>query len=110
MDLLTYTSVHVVCEQIKSLRLPKKFDGNHRGFAFVEFLTKQEAQNAFEALQSTHLYGRHMVYLVVVSVLLVHELHSTSLLLSSWSWVLKMYNFWHLSAIYAIYIAIVVHC
>ncbi|KAG0563042.1 hypothetical protein KC19_9G192500 [Ceratodon purpureus] len=47
--------------QIKSIRLPKKFDGNHRGFAFVEFLTKKEAQNAFEALQSTHLYGRHMV-------------------------------------------------
>ena len=103
MDLLTYTSAHVICEQIKSLRLPKKFDGNHRGFAFVEFLTKQEAQNAFEALQSTHLYGRHMVYLVVVSVLLVHELHSTSLLLSSWSWFLKMYNFCHPSAVYAIY-------
>ncbi|XP_024381120.1 uncharacterized protein [Physcomitrium patens] len=47
--------------QIKSIRLPKKFDGNHRGFAFVEFLTKKEAQNAFEALQNTHLYGRHMV-------------------------------------------------
>jgi RNA recognition motif-containing protein len=43
------------------MSLPKKFDGNHRGFAFVEFLTKKEAQNAFEALQSTHLYGRHMV-------------------------------------------------
>lgn len=48
-------------KQIKSIRLPKKFDGNHRGFAFVEFLTKKEAQNAFEALQNTHLYGRHMV-------------------------------------------------
>ncbi|CAM6046368.1 unnamed protein product [Sphagnum compactum] len=47
--------------QIKSVRLPKKFDGNHRGFAFVEFITRQEAQNAFEALQSTHLYGRHLV-------------------------------------------------
>lgn len=47
--------------QIKSLRLPKKFDGNHRGFAFLEFLTKQEAMNAFNALASTHLYGRHLV-------------------------------------------------
>ncbi|XP_006827686.3 LOW QUALITY PROTEIN: multiple RNA-binding domain-containing protein 1 [Amborella trichopoda] len=47
--------------QIKSLRLPKKFDGNHRGFAFVEFVTKQEAQNAFDALSSSHLYGRHLV-------------------------------------------------
>lgn len=46
--------------QIKSLRLPKKF-GNHRGFAFVEYVTKQEAQNALQALSSTHLYGRHLV-------------------------------------------------
>ncbi|KAK0599521.1 hypothetical protein LWI29_006021 [Acer saccharum] len=46
--------------QIKSLRLPMKF-GNHRGFAFVEFVTKQEAQNALEALSNTHLYGRHLV-------------------------------------------------
>ncbi|GAQ82968.1 hypothetical protein KFL_001300320, partial [Klebsormidium nitens] len=47
--------------QIKSLRLPKKFDGSHRGFAFVEFVTKQEAQNAFDAVRDTHLYGRHLV-------------------------------------------------
>ncbi|KAI9187113.1 hypothetical protein LWI28_024546 [Acer negundo] len=46
--------------QIKSLCLPMKF-GNHRGFAFVEFVTKQEAQNALEALSNTHLYGRHLV-------------------------------------------------
>ncbi|CAI0392517.1 unnamed protein product [Linum tenue] len=46
--------------QIKSLRLPKKF-GNHRGFAFVEYVTKQEAQNALEALSNTHLYGRHLI-------------------------------------------------
>ncbi|ONK55952.1 uncharacterized protein A4U43_C10F2630 [Asparagus officinalis] len=46
--------------QVKSLRLPMKF-GGHRGFAFVEFVTKQEAQNAFQALSSTHLYGRHLV-------------------------------------------------
>ncbi|GFQ00836.1 probable RNA-binding protein 19 [Phtheirospermum japonicum] len=46
--------------QIKSLRLPMKF-GNHRGFAFVEFVTKQEARNALEALSNTHLYGRHLV-------------------------------------------------
>ncbi|KAG7015160.1 MRD1, partial [Cucurbita argyrosperma subsp. argyrosperma] len=48
--------------QIKSLRLPMKF-GKHRGFAFVEFVTKQEAQNAFQALSNTHLYGRHLVSL-----------------------------------------------
>lgn len=46
--------------QIKRLRLPKKF-GGHRGFAFVEYVTKQEAQNALQALSSTHLYGRHLV-------------------------------------------------
>lgn len=46
--------------QIKSLRLPMKL-GSHRGFAFVEYITKQEAQNALGALSSTHLYGRHLV-------------------------------------------------
>ncbi|KAM0948695.1 putative RNA recognition motif domain, nucleotide-binding alpha-beta plait domain superfamily [Dioscorea sansibarensis] len=46
--------------QIKSLRLPTKV-GKHRGFAFVEFVTKQEAKNAIQALSSTHLYGRHLV-------------------------------------------------
>ncbi|CAM8967825.1 unnamed protein product [Rhodiola kirilowii] len=45
---------------IKRLRLPRKFE-NHRGFAFIEFLTKQEAQNALQALSNTHLYGRHLV-------------------------------------------------
>jgi len=47
--------------QLKTLRLPKKFDGAHRGFAFIEFVSKQEASKALEALQSTHLYGRHLV-------------------------------------------------
>jgi multiple RNA-binding domain-containing protein 1 len=47
---------------IKSIRIPKKFDGEHRGFAFVDFLTKKEAKSAFEALSlSTHLYGRRLV-------------------------------------------------
>ncbi|CAL5346588.1 unnamed protein product [Camellia sinensis] len=46
--------------QIKSLRLPMRF-GNHRGFAFVEYVTKQEAHNALQALSNTHLYGRHLV-------------------------------------------------
>lgn len=47
--------------QIKSCRLPRKFDGNHRGFAFVDFATKQEARNAMEAVQGAHLYGRRLV-------------------------------------------------
>jgi len=47
--------------QVKRCRLPKKFDGKHRGFAFVDFVTKQEAKNAMDALFNTHLYGRHLV-------------------------------------------------
>eukprot|EP00963_Diacronema_lutheri_P014249 scaffold2858_cov659-Pavlova_lutheri.AAC.220 len=47
--------------QVKSIRLPKKFDGGHRGFAFVEFSTKQEASTAMEALGRSHFYGRHLV-------------------------------------------------
>ncbi|KAL9175572.1 hypothetical protein ABFS82_02G119500 [Erythranthe guttata] len=35
--------------------------GKHRGFAFIEYMTKQEARNALEALSNTHLYGRHLV-------------------------------------------------
>jgi multiple RNA-binding domain-containing protein 1 len=45
---------------LKSCRLPKKFDGNHRGFAFVELSTKREASAALEALRGTHLYGRRV--------------------------------------------------
>ncbi|KAF0682855.1 Aste57867_25042 [Aphanomyces stellatus] len=47
--------------QLKMVRMPKKFDGKHRGFAFVEFLTEAEAKSAFAALSSSHLYGRHLV-------------------------------------------------
>lgn len=46
---------------LKTVRLPKKYDGGHRGFAFVEFSSTQEALNAMKALASTHLYGRHLV-------------------------------------------------
>ncbi|KAI8973452.1 hypothetical protein BDF20DRAFT_977834 [Mycotypha africana] len=47
--------------QLKSLRMPKKFNGGHRGFAFLEFLTKQEAKNVYENMGNIHLYGRHLV-------------------------------------------------
>ncbi|KAJ1967235.1 Multiple RNA-binding domain-containing protein 1 [Dispira parvispora] len=47
--------------QIKSLRLPNKFTGGHRGFAFVEFLTAEEATRVMNSLANTHLYGRHLV-------------------------------------------------
>ncbi|KAL3715150.1 hypothetical protein ACJRO7_006962 [Eucalyptus globulus] len=42
------------------VRLPRKYEV-HRGFAFVEYVTKQEAQNALQALANIHLYGRHLV-------------------------------------------------
>jgi multiple RNA-binding domain-containing protein 1 len=47
--------------QLRNVRVPKKFDGSHRGFAFVDYLTAQEAQSAMTNLSKTHLYGRHLV-------------------------------------------------
>ncbi|RXW17359.1 hypothetical protein EST38_g8495 [Candolleomyces aberdarensis] len=47
--------------KLKSVRLPKKFDSRTRGFAFLEFVTRHEAENAFNALKHTHLLGRHLV-------------------------------------------------
>ncbi|KAG8344957.1 putative RNA recognition motif (a k a RRM RBD or RNP domain) [Trypanosoma vivax] len=54
--------------EVHGVRLPRKNhqfsshrQNNHRGFAFVEFLTEQEARRARESLGATHLYGRHLV-------------------------------------------------
>jgi multiple RNA-binding domain-containing protein 1 len=47
--------------QLKKVRLPKKFDGGHRGFCFIEYLTPKEAAAAMKSLSRTHLYGRHLV-------------------------------------------------
>ncbi|KXJ77485.1 hypothetical protein RP20_CCG007394 [Aedes albopictus] len=52
--------------ELKSVRLPRKMvssaDESHRGFCFVDFVTENDAKQAFEALcQSTHLYGRRLV-------------------------------------------------
>ncbi|XP_057688957.1 probable RNA-binding protein 19 isoform X1 [Corythoichthys intestinalis] len=50
--------------ELKTVRLPKKAagTGNHRGFGFIDFVTKQDAKKAFAALcHSTHLYGRRLV-------------------------------------------------
>jgi multiple RNA-binding domain-containing protein 1 len=41
--------------------LPKRFDTRSRGFAFLDFTSHQEAQNAFDTLRHTHLLGRHLV-------------------------------------------------
>ncbi|KAJ1420817.1 hypothetical protein B484DRAFT_452942 [Ochromonadaceae sp. CCMP2298] len=46
---------------VKRVRIPKKMGGEHRGFAFVDFSTSQEAAQAMAALKNTHLYGRHLV-------------------------------------------------
>lgn len=46
---------------LKQLRLPRKFDGSHRGFCFLTFFTKQDAVQAMQQLKHTHLYGRHLV-------------------------------------------------
>ncbi|KAH9176126.1 hypothetical protein EDB89DRAFT_1903300 [Lactarius sanguifluus] len=47
--------------KLKSVRLPKRFDRRSRGFAFLEFVTRHEAENAYNALKHTHLLGRHLV-------------------------------------------------
>jgi len=47
--------------QLRSVRLPKRLDHRSRGFAFLEFASKHEAENAFNSLQHTHLLGRHLV-------------------------------------------------
>lgn len=48
--------------QIKRVRLPKKANSHtHRGFGFVEFVTVEDAKNAFETMQHSHLYGRKLV-------------------------------------------------
>ena len=46
---------------LKRIKLPKKMDGSHRGFAFVEYDTAEEAALAKEMLSNTHLYGRKLV-------------------------------------------------
>jgi multiple RNA-binding domain-containing protein 1 len=46
---------------IKSLRMPLNFNGSHRGFGFIDFSSTQDALNAFNSLNSTHIYGRHLV-------------------------------------------------
>ncbi|GAA6044278.1 hypothetical protein JCM8097_002107 [Rhodosporidiobolus ruineniae] len=47
--------------QLKSVRLPRKMDNKTRGFAFLEFATRRDAESAFAALEHTHLLGRHLV-------------------------------------------------
>ena len=47
---------------VVSVRMPLKTgERQHRGFAFVEFLSRADAMRAMEALQHTHIYGRKLV-------------------------------------------------
>ena len=47
--------------QLRSVRVPKKFDSSTRGFAFADYVTAREAENAMDALKDTHLLGRRLV-------------------------------------------------
>ena len=47
--------------QLRSVRVPKKLDSSTRGFAFADFVTAREAENAMDALRDTHLLGRRLV-------------------------------------------------
>ncbi|KAL6452902.1 MRD1 Multiple RNA-binding domain-containing protein 1 [Candida maltosa Xu316] len=47
--------------QLKSVRVPKKFDQSARGFAFVEFNLMKEAETAMGQLEGVHLLGRRLV-------------------------------------------------
>lgn len=46
--------------QLRSVRVPLKFDNSSRGFAFADFVTVREAENAMAALKNTHLLGRRL--------------------------------------------------
>ncbi|KAG6015308.1 hypothetical protein E4U54_003728 [Claviceps lovelessii] len=47
--------------QLISVRVPQKADSTSRGFAFADFVTAREAENALNALKDTHLLGRRLV-------------------------------------------------
>ena len=46
---------------LKNVRVPKRYDGRARGFAFVEYERASDAATARRALGAAHLYGRHLV-------------------------------------------------
>jgi multiple RNA-binding domain-containing protein 1 len=47
--------------QLRSVRMPKKFDRSARGFAFADFISAREAETAMGALRNSHLLGRRLV-------------------------------------------------
>ncbi|KAH6657872.1 multiple RNA-binding domain-containing protein [Truncatella angustata] len=46
---------------LRSVRLPKNAQNRSKGYAFAEFVTSREAENALNALRDTHLLGRKLV-------------------------------------------------
>ncbi|KAH9906531.1 hypothetical protein F4778DRAFT_655142 [Xylariomycetidae sp. FL2044] len=47
--------------QLKSVRIPKKYNSKSKGFAFADFVSPREAESAMEALKDTHLLGRRLI-------------------------------------------------
>ena len=47
--------------QLRSVRVPQKYDRSTRGFAFADFVSAREAENAIDALRDSHLLGRRLV-------------------------------------------------
>ena len=47
--------------QLRSVRVPQKFDRSARGFGFADFVSAREAENAMDALKDTHILGRRLV-------------------------------------------------
>lgn len=47
--------------QLRSVRVPQKYDRSTRGFAFADFVSAREAENAMDALRDSHLLGRRLV-------------------------------------------------
>lgn len=45
---------------VKSVRIPTKYTGGHRGFAFIDFATHEDAVTALSSLNATHMYGRRL--------------------------------------------------
>ena len=46
---------------VTRVRLPRKMDGSHRGYGFIDFTSGEEAGEAMARLGHTHLYGRSLV-------------------------------------------------
>merc|ERR1712138_30524 len=43
---------------LNSLRIPRNYHGDHRGFFFVEMSSYEETETVLKTLNHTHFYGR----------------------------------------------------